>query len=44
MKSLKIDAAKCTGCGTCLAFSEYIAEGSDGKARVKITERSKPKR
>ena len=35
MKSLKIDAAKCTGCGTCLAFSEYIAEGSDGKARVK---------
>ncbi|WP_296829288.1 ferredoxin [uncultured Megasphaera sp.] len=35
MKSLKIDAEKCTGCGTCLSFSEYIAEGSDGKARVK---------
>ena len=35
MKRLRIDAEKCTGCGTCLAFSDYIAEGSDGKARVK---------
>ncbi|MBS5213664.1 ferredoxin, partial [Megasphaera sp.] len=35
MKRLRIDAEKCTGCGTCLVFSDYIDEGSDGKARVK---------
>ncbi len=35
MKRLKIDGEKCTGCGTCLTFSDYISEGPDGKARVK---------
>ena len=35
MKRLRIDAEKSTGCGTCLVFSDYIAEGTDGKARVK---------
>ena len=34
MKTLKIDEKKCTACGTCLAFSAYITEGENGKAKV----------
>lgn len=44
MKRLKIDGEKCTGCGTCLTFSDYISEGPDGKARVKIMGRSRTQR